>query len=84
MGEGMETKERKGEGRGRLSPGKKMAPLGPCWAQLSATQWRVAGPESRSQVKLPAMLVAALVPLETWLQREGFSGHSCHVSPNNS
>lgn len=62
VGEGMETKERKGEGRGRLSPGKKMAPLGPCWAQLSATQWRVAGPESHSQVKLPAMLVAALVP----------------------
>lgn len=60
-GEGVETKERKGRGRGRLSPGKKMAPLGPSWARLPATQGPVAGRESRVPARLPAMLVAALL-----------------------
>lgn len=84
-GEGVETKERKGEGRRRLSPGKKMAPLGPCWARLPATQGTERALPARLLARLPAMLVAVLpTPPKTQLQREGSSGCSCHVSPSNS
>lgn len=78
----METKERKGEGRGRLSPGKKMAPLGPGRARLPATPGRVASGERHGPTMLPAMLVAALAPQGTQLQREESPGCSCHVSPS--
>lgn len=80
----METKERKGEGRRRLSPGKKMAPLGPCWARLPAIQGTERALPARLLARLPAVLVAVLpTPLRRSL-REGTSGCACHVSPNNS
>lgn len=50
--------ERKGEGRGRLSPGKKAAPLGPCWpdCQLHRGRWQAQKAVARPGCQLSSWL----------------------------
>lgn len=81
----VETKERKGKGRGRLSPGKKWHPR-PSLGPTASYQGRVAGGESLlllPRAPAPGPRLPGC-PQEALLWREGPPGSSHHVSPSNS